>query len=812
MTDQVNVLVAIAAILSDLGYHRKKAFVLKESMSVLLSALVQSRKDSAAELGMHPAASLALYDFRGDFSGFMEDTARRRLVDQGVQDFLELVCHVYGVVSAGSLAKAQSWGLRDDTGGESSGQTSSDHSHSDATVIRALNNFTLRSFGDRNIKAEILRSCINICEALPDFNGILRFSADLLRTAGSGIIPASNSKDGSTNLSMEDQARLYQNVIRTMSAAKQFGVEHVETEYWDEFLIRKIEVTKDTLARTPIPQTRARVAPLSIIGQKGPFLHNAWLNKPKAAASKDAVLVMGEEAAFSVIVQNLYDFEIEIEYIKLDAQSVLLETIPSGILIGPYRTQTLNILGVPNTTGLLRIAGCVAKIKGCRERSFPIFPDSWNGFKDVRMKKLGLENVQDAHLLPISNTIDTAKALQQSIKQGPKTSQLTINVVESQPQIIVRSLLLPQSAITLLQGESRTFSFTLQNISASVVADFILLSFADDSSALRGSQIQELSLLDRYEAELDASQNRTLRWKGESESSDISIMPKDTRTFEIEVLGKANFTTGTINIDYGFMGDPSSPANDTFYARQLSIPIRITVSPSPVLTNNDFLPFSSDFAWQNRHDALPNAKTPQSTPPKSAPPTSARPRTASRVTFDPPRENRFQSLLSRLGLGRHAVTSHCLLLLDLHNPSTSILAISVQVRQTHSKDSSPSIATSTSSTSTKDAADPWQRAYTVHETLQPGCTSRLVLLLPRLHIVNPYAPIPSLNPSTKRQFVVSASKTSPDEERRSRETFWYREDVLKLIRAEWTDDRTGRKGSINLRGLKLAPQMLQSLK
>lgn len=45
-------------------------------------------------------------------------------------------------------------------------------------------------------------------------------------------------------------------------------------------------------------------------------------------------------------------------------------------------------------------------------------------------------------------------------------------------------------------------------------------------------------------------------------------------------------------------------------------------------------------------------------------------------------------------------------------------------------------------------------------------------------------PIPSLS---NRQFVVSKVQTSAAEERATREIFWYREELLKRIRASWNE-------------------------
>ena len=77
---------------------------------------------------------------------------------------------------------------------------------------------------------------------------------------------------------------------------------------------------------------------------------------------------------------------------------------------------------------------------------------------------------------------------------------------------------------------------------------------------------------------------------------------------------------------------------------------------------------------------------------------------------------------------------------------------------------------------------------------------------------DPYAAVPSLNPANQRQFVVSVSKISPETERASREAFWYRQELLKLVRGTWKEESNGRQGDIELRGIRFSPRMVDAIK
>lgn len=793
IADRVVILAGIASVLSALGYHRKKALVLRELTSVLLPALVQSRKDSAAELGVHPAASLSSFDLNKYGTGLEEDFSGQDGSEDGTQGFLTLLSQVYGVVSADSSdGKVITSGKPSHLNVK--GKLTVSMCNVEEVGNRAIKQAVLRSFGNQTLKLDILRICINLCEALPDFQGVLRFSSDLLRTVGSGMAPAGDSSDGAPMLPIEDQVRLSQNIIRTVGAAKQLGMEHLMTEYWDEFLLRKIEITKPVSALAPITHDKAdlQVAnELNIEKEKSPFLFNPFSKKVDSSAA-ELVLVANEEACFTAIVQNLYDFDLEIEWIKLDTSDTTFEARAENVMIGPYRTQPIQMNGRPKDSGVLKVEGCLAKIRGCRERRFPIYEKPWKYKQDIKAKRLGLAASTVESTRPVSITSDPTRNQRRSLLKGPDSSSLSAKVIPPQPIMVVHPLSSSQSAIMLLEGEKKRIKFTLQNASSTTPIDLLLLTFTDSTSSSLQTALanKDISAAEIYEAELSSYRQEALRWIQGDNDPDLSIAPNRELTIEIEVLGKPGLTYGTIQIDYGHLGVPRSEVADQFYTRQVLISFTVTVNASVSLAQNDFLPFTGDFAWQNQHNQRNSTTIPAPTQSDKSSRAVSRPTTKI--------ENSFQSLLGRLGLGTQG-DNHCLLLLDFHNSWPTPLRLSVQVRENLSKEpTSP--------------YDPWKRAYTVYEIIQPGHTTRVVLLLPRLSVKNPYTSIPSLNPANKRQYVVSSGKVSPELELASREAFWYREEIFKYLRATWEEESTGRKGDIELRSLRLSARMIDAIK
>ncbi|KAL8787886.1 MAG: hypothetical protein Q9195_007579 [Heterodermia aff. obscurata] len=794
VADRTTILAGIASVLSDLGYHRKKALILKEIVSGLLPALVQARKDGAAEMGVHPATSLVTLSATAGNAASSQSDSRIGDSEYGMRSFLSLLCTEYEVSLSTASSKAPKYDVsqRLDQGTKSPLDSYGEGDNDDQVIARILHQASTHLLGSENIKIDVLRACINICEALPDLEGVLRFSADTLRTAGSGIAPGPDSSDGSPSLSIEDQLRLMNNISRTLSASQQLGYKNMEAEYWDEFLVRGIELADVGSSRVPTPHAKGELELVNASENKAiknPFIYNPF-DKPVAARAEDSTLVADEEVVFRVTLQNLYDFDLEVEKITLETSGAPFDSLPESILVGPYRTQTMTLIGVPRAGGSLKVSGCYVKIKGCRERRFPLFSIPWSLNIDVK--------TDPRELITISqNAIgDGETKVQTSVVRKPVVSQLQLNVINVQPNVVMRSISLPQSAVMLLEGESKVFSVTLQNLSSAAAADLLSISFKDSTTTQLQSALSNkaLTLAELYELELSATRNQSFRWLRTAADPEPTIDPGGSITLEIEVFGKPGLSHGNIQVDFGYLGVPKSEVKDRFYTRQLIIPLTITVNASVELVRNDLIPFPGDFAWQNqqrqqgRSASSSAASTPESQP---------RHHTRRHTSKD---ENTFSSLLSRLGLGTDD-DEHCLLLLDLRNSWPNLITTSIQVRQNPSKD--------------RPASDLWKRAYTVHETQQPGHTSRLVLILPRLYIPNPHAPIPSLNPATKRQYIVPTSKdaaSSPETELAAREAFWYREELLQHIRATWREDSSGRTGTINLRSLRLSTRMMPALR
>ena len=807
IADRTRLLAGTASILAELGYRRKKAYILKDLLQGLIPALVEARKRGAAEMGVHPAASLASLDVALIGANDVASRLLHGAEEGGIQSFLRMVCRSYGIVLNSVTTTGEGQSRQGRKPEETLPAASAPSDTTEEIVQHAIQQASSKYIGARELKIDILRLCINVCEALPDLEGVLQYSAELLRTSGGGIAPGPDDSNGSPSLPIEDQLRLWNNISRTVGVGRQLGLEHLAADYWDEFLVRGIDMVLST-SNSPIPHAKdelGAVARTRADTERGPFLYNPFGQTSKAKTTTP-VMVAGEEAAFRVTLQNLYDFDLEIESIRLTSDMNSCEMPRQSVIVGPYRTQSIYLIATPSESGSLTVNGCMAKIRGCHERWFPIFVGPWSYKPRINAFS------SDGTNLPSVVAPQSSEKRGTRPTEGPVASSIASNVISSMPNVILRATTLSQSAIMLLEGETRTFAITLYNASKSVAADLVLLTFEDSIAAQLQAAMgsKELSPIDLHELALVSSQ-KPLRWRKADSKTSPTIDPGRELALEIEIDGRPGLSSANIQVSYGHIAVPHDQLKDRFYTRQISIPLNITVNASIDIAKTDILPFSTSFAWQNQHRQSPHSRPPSTKKPETPPNRTSRhlsmsTRTKSSKSIS--NENRFQKLLSRIGLSPGEKT-HCLVSLDCRNSWPTPLSVSIQVRPPPPTDTSGNTPPSTRSP--KSDSINTGLTYTVHESLQPGHTKRMLLLLPRLRLPSAHLPIPSLDP--KQQFVVSSSpKAAYEVELAARESHWYREALLSSLHATWTEESTSRTGSISLRNVRLSARMVEALK
>lgn len=748
--DQMLIIGGVASVLSSLGLQRKKAIILKEYLDALIQNLAQAKKTGAAEAGLHPSASLL--SLGNMSSGSSANTP------EGLEEFLNLLCQVYGIAESGWSKSIGSDALELEAANNKGGDSNAAKRRSQLPS-QLVGNFVLRFFGSVNVKSDVLRTCIRLCEALSDLHGVLHYTSALLRTAGPGIAPSSDTSDVLVTLSREEQILLSNNIAKTVATAAHLGLKDVEAEYWDEFLVRGVYVVGPPEPLLLHKHKRSDIGPVDTlrkVEKQSPFIHNPFLEKADSKAAVN-LLVAGDEREFVVSLQNPYDFPVKIESIRLQSEGIEIANA-KNLFLRPYRTQSFSASGIVTYPGKVELDCCIIKIQGCRERSFPIFSEPWAPEQDIKIKNIGLLRPQSQESTRVASDTSASSIRQSSTKPFPIPSSVSLTVIPEQPIITVSAVSLPQSALMLLEGESTTFSITVQNTSETITADFIHLSFRDSTTTAIQEALgnKRLSSAELFELEYQLSHHPAIR---ATEDVPTSVAPGSSETFWVEIMGKPGLASAAIQIDYANLATPASETDDSFFTRNVVVPISVTVNASVQLHRMEIIPISTNL---------------------SRDPTVV--------------ESEATGIVGLSGLRRPAQDECCLLLLDFRNAWPTPIEIDVQIGNKKLLDKRSSGIT----------------ALTSHETVQPGHIARMILLLPKLYVKLPHARIRSAN---ERQFVVSTNNISPESERVARETFWYREEFLKMITGSWKQEGGDKFGTIDLRSVvRFNPRMVDVLK
>ena len=776
--DRVMILAGMASVFSTLGLQRKKSLLVTEYMDALTYAINDGKRMDAAQAGFHPSAGMTTFSPVG--GSIDQLTGSPNGVDNlefGLEDFLNILCRVHGIPEANwsetigfeALHGDQTNGTDDPKVGDSGAVNGSSASISDKLV----GNFVLRSFGSVNIKADVLRSCIQLCEALSDVGGILHYTAALLTTAGPGIAPSFDSGDSLITLSREEQLSLIGAITKTAADAKLIGI-NAEAEFWDEFLVRGL-YTLESLSGIVLRQQKHSDFNKAK-KKRGPestfkMVHDPFANKPTQAEARE-LIVAGEEREFVITLQNPYEFEVDVERVRILSGVIVIGSSTHGFILRPSRTQSISISGTIMNPGTVSIDACVIKVRGCRERRFSIFSEPWTPIPETKMKNIGLLKSRSQKSRPKSDESTSSQTGAVTLSSFPPPSVISLTVIPAQPSIIVKEGPSSEVALMLLEGERKKVSITLCNESDTVGADFFQLIYKDTSSAAMLDAISNGNLppSELHELEYQLTHFPAIQL---CNVQPLSMGPGETKSFEFEILGKPGLTNATVVFLYANISMSHVEDKNIFYSRELTVAFSITVNASILLHRFDVLPFSGTFHGSIRQTS-----------------------THTNSTFDPLTEH--QGRLSLIKQMQLAVQSqppqeYFLVVLDLRNgwPAPITTSVYVDSAPDGEEDFSPQI---------------------VHELIQPGHISRFVLLVPKIYLSQPHQPIKPLHPENERQFVVSTSASSIEAERTNRELFWYREALLSLLRANWSFDSSGRSGSVDLRALRLTLRMIDTIR
>ena len=705
----LNAIAAVISSLSQIGSSRRHAFLFRSLLQTLVPILIRARKLGASEAGVHPSAALSATSSRSQ--------GESQTLLGNFRALLESASHAYGIHAFNT------------------DRPSTDLAASIEQMKANLKSWYLNQMsGDIALKLELLQLCVSASDALPDLKASLAYTSSTLKCGLRSLTISMTSVNPRPSLLPEEQTRLFEGLKRTVATAERLGLDDVQADYWDDFLVRDIYTYQ---APDAAKLSSHKPSELSVVEEgktdatRDPFIFNPFAKG--SSAETTPVVVAGELMTFSVILQNPLEIEIDINNISLLTEGCDFQPTYHSILLGPFWSQAFSLTGTPQRSGELKVNGCRATISGCHEKDFPILIEDWQPPRRVKQKSASLHSGADLG--------DESAEITADLKM-PANKSLSIKVIEPQPYLMIKSPSFPQPSVMLLEGEKKTFELVIRNETRSVPPDFLLFTFDDNVTTGLQEALGKKDMLpiDTYEVQYQLKNRPTVRMIAEDSGRLTSGAPStDNTSYRFELFGRPGLTNAVVQMDFAHLGVPKSEITETFYTRQKRFPLAVTVNGSVDIPRCNVLPIQGDFPSIDRKDLSLNG--------------------------------------SQQAVPAISEDNYCMLSLDLRNVWPHTLSVELVSKLKADEDG-------------KAVDDP---IYRVQEDLQPGHVTRVIVLVPRLFIQDPYAPIPNL--ITQRQYVVSASKLSLEAEAASRENFWYREELLKHISGTWKEAKTERQRS-----------------
>jgi hypothetical protein len=421
--EQLTILGGIASVYSVLHMDRKKAMTIKDLVVKLTAALNQARKLGAAEMGIHPAASLSAEHGTESLTVSLQESG-------GMLSMIADVANIYGVHLIGGEANSE-----------------------DETTEQRLQHTRPRAFGSEALQFSTLRELLALCEASPDPYGILRLIASFFASAGPRAAVDDQPRSGGVAIAQAEQAHLASTISRTIGVSQQLGLTDTQAEYWDPFLLRGVAFSPRASAIELIDWAKLKgTRPASSDGDPAnPLLYDPNARR-QATAEQSAILVEGETIECLLTMQNPYEVALDIESVKFVTEGVELESKHQVLHLGAARLQQLSVSLTPKSTGKVEIKGCRIKLASFREEFFPIIVKPWSQPNSLIVKNIGQE----------------ARSGDEDPKQkaeDPKHVTVSADVIPPLPILVLKRTSLVESSLMLLEGEMKTFDVTIENVS-----------------------------------------------------------------------------------------------------------------------------------------------------------------------------------------------------------------------------------------------------------------------------------------------------------------------------------------------------------
>ncbi|GME75878.1 unnamed protein product [Ambrosiozyma monospora] len=360
-------------------------------------------------------------------------------------------------------------------------------------------------------------------------------------------------------------------------------------------------------------------------------------------------------------------------------------------------------------------------------------------------------------------------SLHQKLPSNPKSKIVELKVLNAQPFLKLLDVNLNNKWITLLEGECKRFNVVLKNTSE-VEINNLVSKFADSTIEPLNQLLANKNLPPNEVYEIEYYLLKKKPFKILNKDALQKVIGDSEFTLNMEIWGKRGVKEASLILEYS----NSEHGNAVSNSRTMSVPVNVTVYPSVELVGCDFIPLSS------------NTKLSENT------------------------EDSCWSYLRKMVSKGYKLSEFCLLALDFINSWSQEMQVTLQ-----------SLLEGSTDPEFQEHNGPIENlpddAFCSKIVLQPKKNARVLIPIRRmsfdLHYLNQR--IPSLR---NKQFIFD-SKTPEAEKKFINHAFWYRDELMKRLRACWKimDDpiersmNANRSGTIDLRSIRFSSRMVEIL-
>ncbi|TFK54866.1 hypothetical protein OE88DRAFT_1653405 [Heliocybe sulcata] len=751
--ERVAALEVMAGMYGCIGYKRKEAYILREVLGCIMDLIVCAREESQEHRSSRPQSAGAGLGFSGVYLG------SAKAVDHGAvgvranerQDGNESVLRLVKHVCrvhGVNLDAVKLVDISTDTEGNVR-----DSIQSSALQEEDAMEGQPETHGWPELQVGIIREAMAVAEALPDYPAVAQFALSALKT----LHPV---------LAASEQHHLYTTASQALATSRRRG-DRRRVEYWSGQPIISIELTPLPLSRLPLEK------PLSVLekrlsesvavlpGVTDPFLYN-----PRKSLSGKTLFTVARNENLEIVVTicNPFVFDMELQKVALSTSGVPFQGKEVPVVVPGNSFHPVTLTGKPTEAGMLVIRGCIVQALGGAPREFtlPLSTDEEEERRSRRRSAIDCEvgRTKYSGLMALSWE-KLAKRASGSGTKGAASSRapppprfLECRIIPDQPLLRIRRISVTHGAVMMYNGETSTIRLTLENVS-SIPVDFVRLTFEDSTMAPAQQALSEggLSVFDVYETEYDLLHRPVFSWSDQKQVKEIA--PGAKAVLIVSCFGKVGCSNGTIHVAYANLNKPraslDTPAQ-VFYTRQLSYPLLVTVYHMLECQAMDISPY----------EALEPSDL--------------------RAVHDSGDLSKIQPLLNI-----EDTVGWCLFSIDVRNT----YGLPFEVTFEREQEGTP--------------------PESITSLVPPGSTTRILIPLKKFSLSREQTsqPIPTLS---DRQFVIDKSRLSNEEQTMQRELFWYREEVLKVIRGRWREAGGPRSGELSLRKQRMTLPMLQAVR